>query len=247
MKIQDFENMMLSELKKVVENIIQANPTLPIAVKKGERQGDAISKFLETAFVTETENHAYFNHSRTSPQGKTKNPFDVETFFSYKTPNQIDNEIHNELIWVDFKAVNIDNEDSNPDSGTPDKIIKLIKNGNFYLVFIFVFYQGQGDLLAFMPKNSEFVKAYFLKDISETVRITPANQLQVNYEQPPVYRTREDFIKFLAEKKKQSFERRFKQAQTQLKEIENGIIYKKITLDELFIENKRQENNIKNL
>ncbi len=239
MEIQDFENLMLLELKKVVESIIKDNPTLPIVVKKGERQGDAISKFLESAFVLETEKHTYFNKSIISPLGKTKNPFDVETFFRYKN--------HNELIWIDFKAVNIDNEDSNPDSGTPDKIITLIKNGNFYLVYIFVFYQGQANLLAFMPKNNEFVKAYFLKDISPTVRITPANQLQVNYAQASVYRTREDFISFLVEKKKQSFERRFKKAQTELKEIENGIIYKKITLEELFLENKKQENNIKNL
>ncbi len=98
-----------------------------------------------------------------------------------------------------------------------------------------------------MPKNDEFVKAYFLKDISPTVRITPANQLQVNYAQASVYRTREDFISFLVEKKKQSFERWFKKAQTELKEIENGIIYKKITLEELFLENKKQEDNIKNL
>lgn len=243
MEIQSFENMMLLELKKVVENIIKNNPTLPIVVKKGERQGDAISKFLEAAFVKETENHIYFNQSSQSPLGKTKNPFDVETFFQYKT--------HSELIWIDFKAVNIDNEDSNPDSGTPDKIIKLIKNGIFYLVFIFIFYQGQGNLLAFVSKNNEFVKAYFLKDISATVRITPANQLQVNYKQASVYRTREDFINFLVEKKKQSFERRIKNAQKNLKEIEDGIIYKKttlkITLNELFTENEKQENNIKNL
>ena len=199
MEIQDFEEMMLLELKKVVENIIKNNPTLPIIVKKGERQGDAVSKFLENAFVNETEKHIYFNQSKISPIGKTKNPFDVATFFRYKN--------HNELIWIDFKAVNIDNEDSNPDSGTPDKIITLIKNGDFYLVFIFVFYQGQANSLTFMPKNNEFVKAYFLKDISPTVRITPANQLQVNYAQAPVYRTREDFINFLAEKKKQSFEK----------------------------------------
>ncbi len=42
MEIQDFENLMLLELKKVIENIIKNTPTLPIVVKKGERQGKQI-------------------------------------------------------------------------------------------------------------------------------------------------------------------------------------------------------------
>lgn len=239
MNIQDFENLILTELKKVVENIITKNPTLAIAVTKGERQGDAISKILETAFVNETQNHQYFSNSKTSPQGKTKNPFDVETYFSYKT--------HKELVWIDFKAVNIDNLDSNPDSGTPDKIIKLIQNGSFYLAYVFVFYQGANAQLGFVKKDNEFVKAYFLKDINPTVRITPANQLQVNYSKPPIYRTRAEFIKFLAEKKKQSFERRLNDAKQDLEKIEQGIIYKDITIDDLLVENQKQEDAIKNL
>ncbi len=239
MTVQDFENLILSELKKVVESIIEKTPSLPIAVKKGERQGDAISKFLEIAFVNETKGHDYFNDSKASPTGKTKNPYDVETFFRYKS--------HNELIWIDFKAVNIDNEDSNPDSGTPDKIIILIQSGSFYLVYIFVFYQGSESKLSFVPKDDELVKAYFLKDVSSTVRITPANQLQVNYSQSPQYRTREEFIKFLAEKKRQSFERRLKKAQTDIENLNKGVIYKTITIDDLLKENETQENCIKKL
>jgi hypothetical protein len=239
MTIQDFENLMLSELKKVVERIIIKTPSLPIAVRQGERQGDAISKFLESAFVDETYGHSYLGDSKTSPTGKTKNPYDVETFFHYKD--------YKELIWIDFKAVNIDNEDSNPDSGTPDKIITLIQNGGFYLAYIFVFYQGSDAQLSFVENENDFVKAYFLKDISPTVRITPANQLQVNYSQPPQYRTREAFINFLAEKKKESFERRFKKAQEDIINLNKGVIYKSITIAELLAENERQENNIKKL
>ena len=43
MTVQDFENLILSELQKVVESIIEKTPSLPIVVKKGERQGDAIA------------------------------------------------------------------------------------------------------------------------------------------------------------------------------------------------------------
>lgn len=239
MTVQNFENLILSELQKVVEWIIEKTPSLPIAVRQGERQGDAISKFPETAFVRETQGHPYFRDSKASPTGKTKNPYDAETFFSYKN--------HNELIWIDFKAVNIDNEDSNPDSGTPDKIITLIQSGSFYLAYVFVFYQGSEAQLSFVPKEGEFVKTYFLKDVSSTVRITPANQLQVNYSQPPQYRTREAFIKFLAEKKRQSFERRLKKAQSDIENLNNGVIYKTITIDELLKENEKQENSIKRL
>jgi hypothetical protein len=239
MIVQDFENLMLSELKKVVENIIIKTPSLPIAVKSGERQGDAISKFLEGAFVEATQGHPHFKDSSASPSGKTKNPYDVETFFQYKN--------HKELIWIDFKAFNIDNTDSNADSGTPDKIIKLIKDGHFYLAYVFVFYQGVDSKLSFVKKDNEFVKAYFLKDISPTVRITPANQLQVNFSQAPVYRTRNEFIQFIAEKKKKSFERRLKKAQSDIENFNKGVIYKAITIDELLKENEKQENSIKNL
>lgn len=248
MTVQDFENLMLSELKKVIESIIEKTPSLPIAVKQGERQGDAISKFLEESFVKATQGHVYFNDSKASPIGKTKNPYDVETFFRYKH--------HNELIWIDFKAFNIHNKDSNADSGTPDKIIKLIKNGNFYLVYVFVFYEGSTNReLLFAERDNSFVKAYFLKDISPTVRITPANQLQVNFSQPPQYRTREAFINFLAEKKKESFQRRLDAAKEGFKNIKSGIIYESdskknpemITINDLLEENKKQENAIKML
>ena len=105
MDIQEFETLILSELKKVVEEIIKSTPTLPVQVAGGERQGDYISKHLEKEFVKKTGNHNHFIDSKTSPSGKTKNPYDIETTFKYKN--------HTELIWVDFKAINIDNKDSN--------------------------------------------------------------------------------------------------------------------------------------
>jgi hypothetical protein len=239
MEIQAFENLILAAIKNVVENVIKETPTLPIVVKQGERQGDAISKFLENAFVTHTKAHEFLKDSKASPLGKTKNPYDVATFFVYNE--------HREMVWIDFKAVNIANEDSNPDSGTPDKVITLIQNGSFYLAYIFVFYEGRANDLAFVAQEGSFVKAYFLKDISATVRITPANQLQVNYAQPPIYRTREEFINFLVAKKKESFLRRFKQAEAALLAIERGVILKDITVEGLITENQKQEASIKNL
>ena len=83
MNVADFENLIITALKTAVQDIIEANPTLPIAVKQGERQGDAISKFLENAFLEYTQNHPHFKNTQASPTGKTKNPYDVETFFEY--------------------------------------------------------------------------------------------------------------------------------------------------------------------
>lgn len=115
------------------------------------------------------------------------------------------------------------------------------------MAYIFVYYEGEQDHLKFSKYDNEMVKAYFLKDISPTVRITKVNQLQVNYSEKPVYRTRAEFINFLIDKKKQSFERSLKKVQTELENLEKGIVYKNITLDELLEANTKQENIIKNL
>ncbi len=247
MNIQEYERLIIEELNKLVEEIITANSKLPIAAKKGERVGDAISKFLENKFVEFTQRHAYFKNSVASPQGKTKNPFDVETVF------EIDG--HQELIWIDFKALNMEGKDSNPDSGTPDKIITLMQNGYFYLVYIIIYYKGVIDSkeLEFVRHNDLLVKSYFLKNVSTTMRITPANQMQVNGFSEPIYRTREEFLDFLLKKKIESNERKLKKAKQELENFKTGVLKQKtakkdeITIDLLKELNKLQEKKIKNI
>jgi hypothetical protein len=97
MEIQAYETLITKQLDQIVENIITTNPKLNIAVKKGERVGDGISKFLENKFVEFTQIYQYFKESLASPEGKTKNPFDVQTIFEINK--------HKELIWIDFKAI----------------------------------------------------------------------------------------------------------------------------------------------
>ena len=245
MDIQVYERLITSQLDEVVGNIIHANPKLNIAVKKGERVGDGISKFLENKFVEFTENHPYFKKSLASPEGKTKNPFDVQTIFEING--------HKELIWIDFKAINLENEDTNPDSGTPDKILNLIQQGYFYLAYIFVYYRGSELGLDFVSYNDNAVKSYFLKNVSPTMRITPANQMQVNGFSETEYRTREEFLDFLLQKKIESNERKLKKAIQELENFKTGILKAKtakqeeITLDLLKKLNKLQEDKIKNL
>ncbi|MBA3665369.1 MAG: hypothetical protein H0W61_14325 [Bacteroidetes bacterium] len=81
MEIKEYETLIISQLDELVGNIINTLPNLNIAVKKGERVGDGISKYLENKFVEFTREHKYFRDSLASPEGKTKNPFDVQTFF----------------------------------------------------------------------------------------------------------------------------------------------------------------------
>ncbi len=166
MEIQEYETLISNSLDEVVYGIITANPKLNIAVKKGERVGDGISKYLENKFVEVTQIHPHFKESLASPSGKTKNPFDIQTVFEYNG--------HRELIWIDLKAVNVDNDDTNPDSGTPDKVITLMQSGFFYLAYVIVYYKGLDEGLEFVKHGDKFVKSYFLKNVSPTMRITPA-------------------------------------------------------------------------
>lgn len=243
MEIKKYEDDLIKELETVVNGIISENPKLNIAVKKGERVGDAISKFFEDNFVAKTQNHKYFSNSEASPTGKTKNPWDARTDYTVQRFKQD--------VWIDFKAVNVDNDDSNPDSGTPNKIIKHILTDNFYLVYIYVYYKGTDGGLEFVEIDEKYVKAYFLKDINSSIHITPSNQMQVNYSAKPEYRTREEFIDFIHKKMVESNERKLTDATEKLEALKNGSIKlsKKqiIKIDDLKELNKTQENFIKNL
>ena len=197
MRIKEFESLILEKLKLVVDKIISDNLKLPISAKS--RAGAEISDWIEEKFVEHTENSKFFNDSESAPKGSTKNPWDARTQFIFKS--------NNEEIWIDFKAFKITSADSNPDIGTPTKIIKLIKSGDFYHVFIHIFYQAVDDGLEFVKLNESYSKLYFLKDISSTFRRNPKNQLQVNISAPSVYRTREEFIVLLMQKIKESHQR----------------------------------------
>lgn len=233
MEIKDFETKILSELKTVVETILSKNLEPKISAKS--RAGAEISSLLEEQFVIETSNHQYFNKSVASPAGATKNPWDAMTYFSLNG--------HEELMWIDFKAVKISSADSNPDIGTPDKIIDLIYSGFFYLVYVFVYYEETQNGLKFVKNgDNEFVKIYFLKDISSTFRRNPKNQLQVNISAKPEERSREDFINVLFEKIEESHKRQIEISTKALEKIAEGN-----TKAKLIEINVQSENKIKNL
>lgn len=170
-----------------------------------------------------------------APGGATKNPWDAMTHFSVKG--------HEEIIWIDFKAVKVSSADSNPDIGTPDKIFSLINSGYFYLVYIFVYYQETKEGLKFVQNtDNEMVKIYFLKDINHTFRRNPKNQLQVNISAKPELRTRVEFINLLFDKIEESHKRQIAISNKALEQIAKGDIKKKLIELNILAEEK-----IKNL
>ncbi len=210
MKIRDYEDLIRKEITNVVVNIIAKNKTLNISAKS--RAGAEISDWLEKAFVTATENHKYLLNAESAPEGKTKNPWDAKCSFYFKN--------HLEEIWIDFKAFKLSWIDSNPDIGTPNKVIKFIEQGGFYLLYIHVYYEEHENGLRFIESDHKMVKSYFLKDISSTFRRAPTNQLQVNISAIPKYRTRNEFIELLMKKIKEGLERQLKNAQLKLSKID---------------------------
>ncbi|MBK6572940.1 MAG: hypothetical protein IPG21_10765 [Saprospiraceae bacterium] len=233
MEIQAYEALILSELKTVTVEILKNNPEPKISAKS--RAGAEISSLLEEEFVKYTDKHNYFKKSLASPDGATKNPWDAMTHFCIKG--------HEEIIWIDFKAVKVSSADSNPDIGTPDKIFDLISSGYFYLIYIFVYYEESKEDLKFVQNtDNEMVKIYFLKDINHTFRRNPKNQLQVNISAKPEQRTREEFINLLFEKIEESHKRQIAISNKALEQIEKGDIKKKIIQLNILAEDK-----IKNL
>jgi len=233
MNINDFEDSILTELKYVTEKILAKNLTPNISAKA--RAGAEISDLLEKQFVIETKKHKYFRNSQSSPEGATKNPWDAMTYFCLNG--------HEELIWIDFKAVKVSSADSNPDIGTPDKIIDLINQGYFYLAYIFVYYEESGNGLRFVNNtDNELIKLYFLKDISSTFRRNPKNQLQVNISAKPEKRSRSEFINILFDKITESHKRQIEISKKALKQIEESELKEK-----LLAENEKQEQQIKKI
>lgn len=210
MDIKNFEKLIIEEFDKIILQIIKDYPELNISAKA--RAGAEVSDFLEEKFVEYSKKSEFFRNSEKSPKGATKNPWDAKTNFCFKNIQ--------EIIWVDFKAFKTSGKDSNPDIGTPNKIVSFIKEGNFYLLYSYVFYEETKKGLKFVKTNNGYTESYFLKDIHHTFRRNPKNQLQVNISEPPEYRTRKEFVKLLMRKIKESHERQMKISEKALEKIE---------------------------
>ena len=200
MDIKEFEDLINKTISSIVVSIIDENKILNISAKS--RAWAEISDFLEAKFVILANSNRYLLNAEQSTKGATKNPWDAKVYFKY--------EDHLEEIWIDFKAIKIDQLGSDPDIGTPTKIVHFIQNGGFYLLYVYVFYRETDNGLEFCKVNDSFVKSYFLKDVHHLVRRNPKNQLQVCISTEPEYRAREEFIDLLFSKLKESYYRQIK-------------------------------------
>lgn len=210
-KLIEFENRMKTDIESVFTNILKEhNYILPISARS--RSGAEISDFLEDNFVEyiNKNSHPRIYNPTGADKRATKSPYDFCFNYNYKSENLF----FDDLIWGDIKATKRSFEDSNPDLGTPEKIIKFIKEGHFYLMFVFFEYEPFEDKSKFVKfSNGKYVKCQFLKDISHTVRINPKPQFQVNINEPEEYRTREEFLKLFKIKYFESVDRIIANAQ----------------------------------
>mgnify|MGYP006303226161 CR=1 FL=1 len=206
MTIQKFEQLVLNELATKVSDIIESNLSLNIPVKG--RQGAEISDWLEEQFITHTKSHLKFSNSVAAPKNKTKNPWDVKTYFNL-------NKSYKEEIWIDFKAFDVLRANSNPKIGTPNKMLNLISQGGFYLTYIYVYYQKSDSGMQFVKHNNSYVKCYFLKDVNSSFYRDSTNQLQVNFNKEPQYRTRSEFINLLRNKLRESYSRQIERLENE--------------------------------
>ncbi len=204
MNEQLLENLIKQDIESIFTQIlIKHNYIFPISAKS--RSGAEISDYLEDGFVEYiTQNpHERIYNPKGAPKGATKNPYDF--CFNYKHSESG----FDDLIWGDIKATKFSYADSNPDLGTPEKIIKFIMDGHFYLLFVFLEYEATEDnqtkFLAF--EDGRYVHCQFLKDIHHSVRINPKPQFQVNIHEPEEYRTRDEFLKLFYTKYKESIDR----------------------------------------
>jgi hypothetical protein len=213
MDIKEYETSIRDEINSAVAKIISAQTSLNISAKS--RAGAEISEYLAQEFQKRASGNK-LAQPEAAPAGATKHPWDARVFFV--TPGG-----GKEEVWIDFKAIKTSSADSNPDIGTPDKVIKFIKEGNFYVLFVFAYYQETPTGLDFVKHNGQYTKSYFLKDVSPTVRRNAKNQLQVNISAEPLYRSRTDFVELLFAKLRESYHREIALANARLSKLDTNL------------------------
>lgn len=203
----NFEKQLKIDLENVFQEILNKTNGV-INIPATARAGAQISDYLEDEFVDylSKNTHERIYNPMSAPKNKTKNPYDI--CWNYKYEDEDDNVV-DDLIWGDIKASKNSFDDSNPDLGTPTKMIKFMKDGHFHMLYIFFEYNATDDNKVQLIKypNGKYAKVWLLKDISNTVRINPKPQFQVNIKEEPVYRTEEEWIDLFEKKYFESLDR----------------------------------------
>lgn len=208
MDVRKMEIQMKQDIQETFNKILDSfKHVLDISAKS--RSGAEISDYLEDKFVDyfKINRHNRISEAESAPKGQTKSPYDIKFNYAYVDPDT--KEKFKDLIWGDIKATKASYVDSNPDLGTPTKIIKFMLDGHFYMMFIFFEYEATDDnKTKFIPySDGNYVRVVFLKDIHHSIRINPKPQFQVNIHTEEEYRTKSEFINLFEQKYKESINR----------------------------------------
>lgn len=214
MNYKDLESKIKEDITHIFNKIIENN-NFVLNITANSRVGAEISDFLENEFIKYEKNNDRFNVSefQSSDKRNTKSPFDFK--FKYSL-----NEFK-DVIWGDIKATKRTQSDSNPDLGTPSKLINFIKEGHFYILFVFVEYiQTENGIKFVKLNNNSYVKCIFLKDFDDTLRINPKPQFQININFKEKYRTHLEFLSLFKRKYKESLKRNIQKAEDKLSKLD---------------------------
>lgn len=219
-----YETQLVKELTQITNYTLIHGHRLDKLPASAGRVGATISDYLQDAFVKYLHNPILKNELHVSnlsdpeaaPAAKTKNPWDARCDFNFIN--------RKENIWLDYKALDINKVDSNPDIGTPNKVIKFIKHGGFYIIFLLIYYDKDKETghFHYVQYKHHWSNVYPLKDVSHshTMRVNPKPQMQVNMNADPEYRTRTEFINMLCEKLKESYKRTLKRTKNKMSKLD---------------------------
>lgn len=216
MQVAEFETNMKNDIETIFNSLLSEHDyRLPISAHA--RAGAEISDYLEDWFVSYMNDHPHERvyNPKGAPKDNTKSPFDFS--FNYKN-----SEYHNfdDLIWGDIKAIKSTGAGSNPDLGTPTKVIDFILDGHFYILYVLVKYKPTQDGYIQLIKfdDEKYVHCVFLKDMGK-FRINPKPQFQADITEAEEYRTREEFVKIFYKKYMESVKRNLEKQKKKQKEL----------------------------
>lgn len=206
---KNIQNFLEGVMKQILSNLINSDlngKNTRIGASVSEELQKRFKKYINDEYVIKNKeifkDVSIKKNVEVPKANETKNPWDAKIIIEFNSENKQQLE-----IWIDFKALKFsEQENSNPDMGTINKVIDKIICNNIQLVYIFVYYKNEKN--GHLTFDHDKINIFFLKNISEKVRRNPKNQLQINWNDSSVkYRSNEEFAKLIIKKFQESLER----------------------------------------
>ncbi len=185
MELDDFEAKLSHLVERLVENIVRDAAPMPSG--RSDRPGAALGGKLADEFVKKAKLFSVLVNPQAPPANKTKNPWDARF--------AVDCGACQEEVWLDFKALDQDAEDSNPDSGSVDKFCNFLAAGHFYFLFVRTFFRrNDREEVRFVRREGRWCHVFLLRDVPRNFGRRSTNQLQMNAYDPVRVRGRKEFV-----------------------------------------------------